>query len=53
MIEYKIIQECKLFKNNIKAMETRINELAKEGWRVISVSITEYRAFATMERDKI
>ena len=53
MIEYKINQECNLFKNNVKAIEATINELAKKGWRVISVSLSDGGAYATLERDKM
>ncbi len=51
MIEYKIVKESGLFQNKLKAIEKVINELAKEGWRAISVSFTDGAAYATMERD--
>ena len=53
MIEYKIVEESTLFRNGVKALEKRINELAKEGWRTISVSFTDSAGFATMERDTL
>lgn len=52
MIEYKVIQKNHLFKCNRKAIETAVNKLAKEGWRVTSISFTSYYgAYATLERD--
>lgn len=52
MKEYKIIRKDRLFKSTRKAMEKAINELAKEGWVVVSVSFTsDYGAFATLSRD--
>lgn len=54
MIEYKIISESSIWSmSNIqKAIERRINEHAKKGWRLVSVSFSYgYQAHATLERD--
>ena len=56
MIEYKIISESSSwsFKRVRKKIEAAINEFAKKGWRVTSISFTTncaYYGFATLERD--
>ena len=54
MIEYKIIREQSIWSmsNVEKAIEKRINEHAKDGWRLVSFSFSYGNyAHAAMERD--
>lgn len=54
MMEYLIIRESSMWSLTIveKAIEKRINELAKDGWRLVSLSFSYGNyAHATLERD--
>lgn len=54
MIEYKIIRESSSWSMSKleKIIERRINELAQDGWRLVSLSFSYgYYAHAALERD--
>lgn len=54
MIEYKIISESSIWsmRSIEKAIERRINDLTKDGWRLVSLSFSYgYHAHATLARD--
>lgn len=54
MIEYKILKEKSMWSMSglEKAIAKRINEHAKDGWRLVSLSFSYgYYAHAAMERD--
>lgn len=58
MVEYKVIKEVYNYSeqpHDYERFEDKLNELAKEGWRVISSqavsdSFTHLTCFATLER---
>lgn len=55
MIEYKIIKAFSVWgaEKTRKKIEAAINQEAKKGWRVVSVSFAySSGAFATLERDR-
>ncbi len=60
MYEYKVIKEVYNYSeqpHDYERFEERLNELAKEGWRVVtshavSDSFTHLTCFATLERKK-
>lgn len=54
MKEYKIIRQKSKFRNSDKDFETELNQLAREGWQVITGGIMSSSTFfkVILERNK-